>query len=230
VLKHYHGGVATTRTYDDACAIARGLDVVGERWALLIVRELLFGPRRFSDLRRALPKASTNLLTDRLRELEASGVVDRRRLAPPAGSTVYDLTEWGAELAPVLDALGQWALRGIRPASHTATLSPTSVLLHLRDSVRPDRRRRWPTIHFELDDGLWTAWVDDRTLQVRFGEHGPADLVVRTDPRTLNSLLYDPTEFDAAISSGHLAVRGDSNVLRRLLASRAPKLTVQRVA
>jgi SCP-2 sterol transfer family len=146
-------------------------------------------------------------------------VVDRRRLAPPAGSTVYELTEWGAELAPVLDALGQWALRGVRPPSHTATLSPTSILLHFRDSVRPDRRRRWPTIHFELDDGLWTAWVDDGTLQVRSGEHEPADLVVRTDPRTLNALLNDPTELDAAMSSGCLAVHGDSNVLRRLLAS-----------
>jgi DNA-binding HxlR family transcriptional regulator len=223
VLGDYHGGVATTRTYDEACAIARGLDVVGERWALLIVRELLFGPRRFSDLRRALPKASTNLLTDRLRELEAGGVVDRRRLAPPAGSTVYELTEWGAELTPVLDALGQWALRGVRPPSHTATLSPTSILLHLRDSVRPDRRRRWPTIHFELDDGLWTARVEEGTLQVRFGEHGPADLVVRTDPWTLNTLLDDPSEFDAAISSGRLAVHGDGNVLRRLLASAEPR-------
>jgi DNA-binding HxlR family transcriptional regulator len=223
VLDHYCGGVATTRTYDDACAIARGLDVVGERWALLIVRELLFGPRRFSDLRTALPKASTNLLTDRLRELEASGVVHRRRLAPPAGSTVYELTERGAELAPVLDALGQWALRGARPPSHTATLSSTSILLHLRDSVRPDRRRRWPTIHFDLDDGVWTAWVDDGTLRVRSGEHGPADLVVRTDPRTLNTLLSDPTELDAAISSGRLAVHGDSNVLRRLLASAEPR-------
>jgi DNA-binding HxlR family transcriptional regulator len=221
-LNHYNGDVATTRTYDDACAIARGLDVVGERWALLVVRELLFGPRRFGDLRTALPKASTNLLTDRLRELESSGVVGRRRLAPPAGSTVYELTAWGAELAPVLDALGWWALRGVRPPSPTATLSPTSILLHLGDSVRPDRRRRWPTIHFELDGGRWTASVADGRLEVRSGEHGPAGLVVRTDPWTLNGLLYDPTGFDAAISSGRLAVDGDRDVLRRLLASARP--------
>ena len=215
--------MATTRTYDDACAIARGLDVVGERWALLVVRELLFGPRRFGDLRRALPKASTNLLTDRLRELEASGVVDRRRLAPPAGSTVYELTTWGSELAPVLDALGHWALRGVRPPTRTATLSPTSILLHLRDSVRPDRRRRWPTIRFAFDDELWTAWVDDGSLQVRSGEHGPADLVVHTDPRSLDALLRDPAAFDAATSSGRLTVHGDSDVLRRLLASAEPR-------
>ena len=213
-------GVATTRSYDDACLIARALDVVGERWALLIVRELLFGPRRFSDLRTALPNASTNLLSDRLRELEINGVVGRRRLAPPAGSTVYELTEWGAELAPVLDALGRWGLRGGRPPSPTATLSSTSILLALSGSVRPDRRRRWPTIHFELDGGVWTAWVDDGTLRVSSGEHGTAELVVRTDPWTLNSLLDDPEQMDAAISDGRLVIRGDGNAIRRLLEAR----------
>jgi DNA-binding HxlR family transcriptional regulator len=214
--------VATTRTYDDACAIARALDVVGERWALLIVRELLFGPRRFSDLRKALPNASTNLLTDRLRELELNGIVGRRRLSPPAGSTVYELTEWGAELAPVLDALGRWGLRGVRPPSRTATLSPTSILLALSGTVRPDRRRRWPTIHFELHGCVWTTWVDDGTLRVSSGEHGAAELVVRTDPWTLNSLLDDPNQIDEAMSDGRLVVHGDYNVIRRLLGAPQP--------
>src|SRR6185312_3196634 len=85
----------TTRTYGDACGIARALDVVGERWALLVVRELLLGPQRFSDLRRALPGASSNMLTDRLRELEGHGVLQRRRLPPPAASVVYELTGSG---------------------------------------------------------------------------------------------------------------------------------------
>jgi DNA-binding HxlR family transcriptional regulator len=219
------GNVATTRTYDDACAIARGLDVVGERWALLIVRELLFGPRRFSDLRKALPNASTNLLTDRLRELETNGIVGRRRLSPPAGSTVYELTAWGAELAPVLDALGRWALRGVPHPSPTATLSATSILLFLCGSVRPDGRRRWPTMHFELDDSVWTVWVDDGTLRVRSGEHGTAELVVRTDPWTLNRLLDDPNEIGTAMSDSRLVVHGDGNVLRRLLEAPRPYRT-----
>ncbi|MGH9230485.1 MAG: winged helix-turn-helix transcriptional regulator [Acidimicrobiales bacterium] len=214
--------MGTTRTYNDACAIARGLDVVGERWALLIVRELVFGPRRFSDLRKALPNASTNLLTDRLRELESNGIVGRRRLSPPAGSTVYELTAWGAELAPVLDALGQWALRGVRQPSPTASLSATSVLLFVCGAVRPDRRRRWPTIHFELDDSLWTARVDDGTLRVRSGEHGAAELVVRTDPWTLNRLLDGPHAMDAAMSDGRLVVDGDGTILRRLLGTARP--------
>src|SRR4051795_12838765 len=101
----------TTRTYGDACPIARALDAVGERWALLVVRELLLGPQRFADLRRALPGASSNLLADRLRELESRGVIARRKLPPPAASQVYELTDWGGELEPIVLALGGWGLR-----------------------------------------------------------------------------------------------------------------------
>jgi DNA-binding HxlR family transcriptional regulator len=98
----------TSRSYLDLCPVARTLDVIGERWALLVVRELLLGAQRFSDLRRALPRASSNMLTDRLRELEAHGVVRRRMLPPPAASCVYELTERGRELEPVVDAIGTW--------------------------------------------------------------------------------------------------------------------------
>src|ERR1700727_1410452 len=124
----------TSRSYRDRCPIARALDVVGERWALLVVRELLFGPQRFSDLRRALPGASTNMLTDRLRELEAHGVVDRRTLPPPAASTVYELTERGRELEPILNALGTWG--SAEPRAEDSSLTATSVLLFLRGSAR----------------------------------------------------------------------------------------------
>jgi DNA-binding HxlR family transcriptional regulator len=95
----------TSRSYGDACPIARALDVVGERWALMVVRELLLGPQRFSDLRRALPQASSNLVTDRLRELELRGVIHRRRVPSPANAWVYELTEWGRELEPILLSL-----------------------------------------------------------------------------------------------------------------------------
>src|SRR5215467_10650010 len=100
----------TTRSYGDACGTARALDVVGERWALLVVRELLLGPQRFSDLRTFLPHASSNLLADRLRELSARGVIQRRMLPPPSSSWVYELTEWGRGLEPMLIALGAWAM------------------------------------------------------------------------------------------------------------------------
>src|SRR3954467_91485 len=110
-LRRYTGLVPTARSYHDACPIGRSLDVVGERWALLVVRELLLGPQRFGDLRHALPGVSSNLLTDRLRELEAHGLLARRKLPPPAGAVVYELTDSGKELEPVLLALGQWGAR-----------------------------------------------------------------------------------------------------------------------
>lgn len=141
----------TSRSYADACGIARALDVVGERWALLLVRELLLGPQRFSDLRRALPGASSNLVTDRLRELQGRGVISRRRLPPPAASDVYELTAWGRELEPILLALGGWGLRVPRPAG--STLSATSVLLYLRGSIDPGEH----TYRVELDDRIWTV-------------------------------------------------------------------------
>src|SRR5436305_8974178 len=100
--------MTSKRTYGDRCGIARALDRVGERWALLVVRELLLGPKRFGDLRAGLPGASPNVLSQRLRELEDAGVVRRRRLPPPAGVRVYELTEWGRELEPVVLHLGRW--------------------------------------------------------------------------------------------------------------------------
>src|SRR3954452_5144800 len=104
----YDDGMAGTRSYDDACGIARALDVIGERWALLVVRELVFGPKRFTDLQAGLRRVSPDVLAQRLRDLEAAGVVARRTLPPPAASRVYELTDRGRELEPVLRALGRW--------------------------------------------------------------------------------------------------------------------------
>ena len=101
-------GMATRRTCCDGCAAAHALDLVGERWALLVVRELLLGPKRFTDLRAGLPGVSPNVLAERLRELERAGVVRRRKLPPPAASRVYELTDWGMELEPVIISLGRW--------------------------------------------------------------------------------------------------------------------------
>ncbi|GLW70558.1 hypothetical protein Kpho02_28570 [Kitasatospora phosalacinea] len=96
------------RSYDQYCAVARALDAVGERWSLLIVRELLGGPRRYTDLHADLPGVSTDILATRLKQLEGEGLVERRRLERPANATVYELTPRGAELRPVLDALARW--------------------------------------------------------------------------------------------------------------------------
>jgi DNA-binding HxlR family transcriptional regulator len=118
--------MAGARSYDDPCGVARALDVVGERWALLVVRELLFGPKRFTDLRAGLPTASQNVLSTRLRELEESGVVRKRKLPPPAAATVYELTERGAELQPVLFHLARWGSRG--PITTTNGLSVDAMV------------------------------------------------------------------------------------------------------
>jgi DNA-binding HxlR family transcriptional regulator len=207
----------TSRTYGDACAIARALDVVGERWALLIVRELLLGPQRFSDLRRALPGASSNLVTDRLRELDGRGVVRRRRLPAPAGSWVYELTEWGRELEPIVLALGGWALRV--PLPPDPTLSATSVLLFLRGSAHPDPHAPAATYRFELDERVWTVRSASGRVDIQPGEPTDPAASLRTDPHTLNTLIEDPTTLDAALADGRAAITGDRAALRRLLRS-----------
>src|SRR5687767_15531112 len=103
--------MATARTYGEACGIPRALDRVGERWALLVVRELLLGPKRFTDLRAGLPHASPNVLAQRLRGFEEAGIVRRRRVLPLAASKIYELTDWGEELEPVIIGLGRWGAR-----------------------------------------------------------------------------------------------------------------------
>jgi DNA-binding HxlR family transcriptional regulator len=205
--------VPTSRSYRDACAIARALDVVGERWALLVVRELLLGPQRFSDLRQALPGASSNLVTDRLRELDARGVVSRRKLPPPAGSWVYELTPWGRRLEPVLLALGDWAMDV--PLPPEATLSATSVLLFLRGTARPDPRL---TYRVELDGRVWTV----RRGAVEPGEPASPDASLRTDPRTLNDLLGGTITLGAAIAQGSAFAEGAPSALRQLFAASEP--------
>src|SRR5919202_4202582 len=129
--------MATKRTYCDACAAAHALDLVGERWALLVVRELLLGPKRYTDLRAGLPNASPNVLSQRLGELEDAGIVRRRKLPPPAGSRVYELTDWGRELEETVMSLGRWGARSPVPLSDAPIASADSVILALRERFDP---------------------------------------------------------------------------------------------
>jgi DNA-binding HxlR family transcriptional regulator len=205
----------TTRSYNDLCPIARALDVVGERWALLVVRELLLGPQRFSDLRAELPGVSSNLLTDRLRELEARGVVRRRVLPPPAGSSVYELTDRGHRLEAVLDALGDWGAAESPPAD--GSLSATAVLLFLRSSLRANPAPLSGTFRLQLDDRAWTLVRREGVLEIEPGDVETADAGIHTDPITLNALLLDPEGLDAALATGVAEIEGDVDALRRLL-------------
>src|SRR3954452_3484695 len=129
--------MATKRTYGDGCAIAHGLDLVGERWALLVVRELLLGPKRFTDLKKGLPNASPNVISERLRELERAGLVERDKLPPPAGSHVYRLTDWGRGLEDIVVSLGRWAQSGPSPPPD-APIGADSIALALRGMFDAD--------------------------------------------------------------------------------------------
>lgn len=207
----------TSRSYQEACGIARALDVIGERWALLLVRELLLGPQRFSDLRRALPGASSNLIADRLRELRGHGVVSRRRLAPPAASQVYELTEWGRELEPIVLALGGWGLRAPMPDGDPS-LSATSVLIYLRTAVRPGPRAAPATYRLEMDGRVWAIRTHDGAVHVEPGDPAGAAASMSTDPKTLNALLGDPSLLDRL----DVEISGDRDAWRRLLHAAGP--------
>lgn len=200
----------TSRSYRDSCAIARALDVVGERWALLVVRELLFAPQRFSELRHALPQISSNLLADRLRELENNGVIRR------GGPQVYELTEWGQKLGPILLALGDWGIDAPQPPA-PAALSATSVLIFLQGAARPDPAAPPMTCRLELDGRVWTVRLASGRAEVQPGEPATADVSLRTEPRTLAALLTDPDNLATACADGSVAVVGDLSAVDRLL-------------
>src|SRR5215218_10762595 len=128
--------MARTRPVQDGCGIAYASELLGQRWALLVVRELLLGPKRFTDLRTGIPDVSPNVLGQRLRELERAGILRRRRLAPPAAAQVYELTEWGRELEPAILALGRWATASAS-FPRDAQMGPDSLVLALKTTFDP---------------------------------------------------------------------------------------------
>jgi DNA-binding HxlR family transcriptional regulator len=211
----------TSRSYRDSCGIARALDVVGERWALLVVRELLLVPQRFSELRRALPHVSSNLLADRLRELEQHGVI-RRGPAPAEGQRAYELTEWGRRLEPVVRALGDWGIDA-PPPPPPAALSATSVLIFLQGHARPDPAAPPMTCRLELEGRVWTLRLASGRVEVQAGEPATADVSLRTEPKVLSGLLVDPASLEAACAEGSVAVVGDLSDVRRLLHAVTPQ-------
>src|SRR5579864_2004086 len=170
----------TLRTYGDSCGIARALDLVGERWALLIVRELLLGPKRFTDLRAGLPGASPNVLSQRLRELERAGIARRRKLGPPAGIWVYVLTDWGLELEPVILALGRWGSRS--PAAPAGELSPDALILALKTMFDPrvadGLRARY---ELWLGEDRFHAEIASGRIELARGGADQPDAVIETD-------------------------------------------------
>ena len=210
------------RTYGDSCGIARALDLTGERWALLIVRELLLGPKRFTDLRSALPGISPDVLAQRLRELEGAGVLARRRLAPPAAARVYELTEWGAELEPVLVALGRWGSRAALPDDPPA-LSPDALAIALESMFDPGAAGELEAgYRLELGEHMFTVAVAKGELRVRRPENTltptpPPRLTITTDPGTLTAALWHGLDIERALDAGALRLAGPRRELDRFL-------------
>ena len=223
----------TKRSYGDACRFAYALDLVGERWALLVVRELLLGPKRFTDLRRGLPNASPNILAERLRELERGSVVHRRKLPPPAAAQVYELTEWGRELEPVVTRLGAWGARSPAPPEHR-TIGPDSIVLALRSLFDPEATTGLEASYeLVLDGEAFTVRVVDGELEIGRGEAALAGggsrsagsrteqptLRIETDPATLAGLLTGELPLDDGLASGAVEIEGTKREARRFLAS-----------
>jgi DNA-binding HxlR family transcriptional regulator len=209
----------TKRSYGETCAAAHALDLIGQRWALLVVRELVLGPKRFTDLQAGIPHASPNVLAERLRELEGAGVVVRRKLPPPAGSWVYELTEWGAELEQVICDLGRWGARSpLRPRE--GAMSIDALILALRTMFDPDLAGDLSaTLDLRLADDRFRIRVADGSLEISRGEVDDPDAVLTIDPRTLVEVAFEGASLGEALASGAVAIEGDRPAVERFLGS-----------
>ncbi len=200
------------RRYDDACAAAHALDLLGERWALLVVRELFFGPKRFSDIKAGLPGISANVLTQRLEGLEATGIVRRTRLPPPASVPVYELTDWGRESEPIFQALGRWA---VRSPMHDRTLSfsANSLMLSFRTMFDPERARDLvATIAFDIGEETFRAEIGGGSITIQRGPLTGADLVLTGPAALIGAFVHGGVPAEALPG---LTVAGDAALARR---------------
>lgn len=211
------------RSYGQYCGLANALDLLGERWTLLVLRELLTGPKRFSDVLDALPGVGTGLLTARLRQLEEEGLLVRRRLRPPAGSVVYELTDDGRELEPVLYGLARWGSARLGPPADALTFRPHWAMIAMRASHDPQAASGLDQVHeFEIGDELFHATIEDGRVELHDGPGRRPDVRVKADPDTFARLAHDPSTAQAAVAEGRLAVDGDRAAVRACLAIFAP--------
>jgi DNA-binding HxlR family transcriptional regulator len=209
--------MTTMRTYGDRCGVAYALDLVGERWALLVVRELLLGPKRFTDLQAGLPHASRSVLTQRLQELEEAGLVGRRKLPPPAGSWVYELSDLGRQLEDVVLALGRFALAAPdRP--RVGDMSVDSHVIKLKTLFDPRAAGDLDaTYELRLGEDRFEARVAGGRLDFARGPAHHPDASIETHPATLLELAANPRRLTGAIRSGQVEVEGDRKALTRFL-------------
>ena len=204
------------KCYKQYCPMAHALSLVGERWALLIVRELLRGPKRYTDLAEGLPGIGTNILAARLRDLEGGGVVQKRKLPPPAASTVYELTEYGAGLEEVLYALARWGARSLGPPKPGEELYPEWGVNAFAALFNPDAARDVEdTYVLKIDDDVFTARVEDGRMEASPGAADDADVVVETDIDTFFALTSGQLAPSEAVEQGRARLDGDPAALER---------------
>ena len=199
------------RRYDDACGLAHALELIGDRWSMLVLRELAYGPRRFSGLKRDLPGISANVLTQRLAELEQRGVVRRTRLPPPASIQVYEATEWGREVAPVIGALGKWAARS---PLHNPTLpmSHVSVMMSLQTLLSPELARGLEArIGFRFGDIQYVGTLADGRFDVERTDATACAVVFSGSSNDIAAVIHGGAPFDL------ITVEGDLDLARRFV-------------
>lgn len=203
------------RTYGQFCGLSRALEVVGERWVVLIVRDLLVGPKRFTDIHLGLPRIPTNVLAARLKELEAAGVVRRRVLPRPAGSVIYELTEYGAELEDVVVRLGRWGAKLLDEPRPDEIITENSMIMAIRSTFHPEAARGLRAA-FELHFGdiVIHAVVDGSRLVAAAGPLPSPDLIIEAGPaiKDLMAGAISPTE---AIENGCVHLTGNADLLQR---------------
>ena len=204
------------RKFDQYCPVAHALSLVGERWSLLIVRELLHGPKRYTDLTHGLPGIGTNILAARLKELEACGLIRKRTLPPPAASTVYELTDYGAGLRETLYALARWGARTIGPPGPDDELYPewgVNALPALFDAEAA--RGLTETYTLVVDGDAFTARIADGALEASMGAAEDADLLVEMDMGTFFGLASGELAPKEAVQAGRVLVQGELETLER---------------
>jgi DNA-binding HxlR family transcriptional regulator len=205
------------RRYDDACGMAHALDLIGERWALLVMRELMLGPKRFRDIRADLPGISANTLTQRLEGLEEAGLVTRRLLPPPASAQVYELTEWGYQSKPIMGALGRWATRSPLhdPTQH---ISGASLMLSFQAMNNPAITAAMDAaIGFRLGRETYAVRMKDGAIEAARGEPDDADFTFTGAPSAVAAAVYGGVPLAALEADGLLEVEGDRALAERFV-------------
>jgi DNA-binding HxlR family transcriptional regulator/putative sterol carrier protein len=206
------------KSYHQFCGLARSLDVVGERWTLLVIRELMFGPRRFVDVLEALPGIGSNTLTTRLRSLEEDGLITRETLPPPAASTVYTLTPAGQELEPVVIALGRWGMRRLEAGEAGNVFRPEWMLFGLKAAVGDAADEMADCDYqFRIDGSPILLRVRDGRVDVTATVAPAPDVTLDTDAATIKDIGLGNLTPTQAVKAGRVKVSGDRALLAPLL-------------